>query len=174
MPHRAYRQDKAQVRVDAPQIGVGFGQAIDDFIRREQLAHEKVGGLLVAVTYQFPGFAQAVGPGRAQRQQHHISLPQKGRGAPDQLLNGLKQLHRRVGPNAAVQVVALPAAACLHEVLLPVNFFAGGGAKQAGQRQRLKHGAKRIDQRCYFVGRQAGADAVGKTGAHGEDPRRAR
>ena len=73
-----------------------------------------------------------------------------------------------------MQVVALPAAASFHEVLLPVYFFAGRGPQQPPQRQWLKHGAKRIHQRVDLMGGKPRADAVGKAGAHGENPRRAR
>ena len=65
--HRAHRQHEAQLGVDAFEVGVGFGQGVDNFIRRQQLAHKQVGQLLVAVAHQFAGFAQAVGPGCAQR-----------------------------------------------------------------------------------------------------------
>ena len=64
-----------------------FCQVVDDFIRRQQFPHKQVGRLLVAVAHQFAGFAKAVGPGRAQREQHQISLPQKFARAPHQLLN---------------------------------------------------------------------------------------
>ena len=65
MPHGAYRHHKAQLRVDAPQIIVGFGQRVDDFVRGQQFPYEQVGRLLVAVAHQLAGFAQAVGPSRS-------------------------------------------------------------------------------------------------------------
>ena len=153
MTHRAHCQHKAQLGVDAAQVSVRLGQRVDDFVWREQLAHKQVGRLLVAVAHQLAGFAQAVRPGGAQRQQHQVGVAQKLARLPHHFLDVLEQLHRRVGPHAAVQVIALPAAAGLHQVLLPVHFLARRRAQQPGQRQRLKHGAKRVHPRFYLVGR---------------------
>ena len=150
-----------------------FRQSVDDFVRRQQLLHKEVGWLLVAVVHQFAGFAQAVGPSGAQRQQYHIGLAHKVARALHQGLNVLQQVDRRVGPNTAVEVVALPAPARFHQVLLPVHFFSGRGAQQPRQRQRLKHGAKGVNQRFYLISSEARPDAIGKAGAYGEDPRRA-
>ena len=174
VPHRAHRQNKAQLRVDAPQVSVRLGQTVDDVIGGEQLPHKQVGRLLVAIVHQLAGFAQAVGPGRSQSQRHHIGAAQKLARALHQRLNKLQQLHRRVGPDAAVQVVALPAPPGLHQVLLPVHFLTSRGAQQPAQCQRLKHRAEGVHQRINLVGREARAHAVGEAGAHGEHPGRAR
>ena len=174
MPNWADGQHKTHLGVDAAQVSMRFGQRVDDFFGREQLPHEQVGRLLVAVAHKLAGFAQAVGPGRAQREQHHVGLLHKLARVAYQLLNGLQQFHRRIGPDAAVQVVALPAAAGFHKMLLPVHFFARRRAQQLGQRQRLKHGAKRVYQRVHLVGHQPRTHAIGEAGAHGQDPGRAR
>ena len=128
----------------------------------------------MAIIHQLAGFAQAVGPGRTQCQGNGIGPAQKLARALHQRLNNLQQLHWRVGPDAAVQVVALPAPAGLHQVLLPVYILTGCSAQQPAQCQRLKYRAEGIHQRIYLVGIEAHAHTVGEAGAHGEHPRRAR
>ena len=129
MPHWAHREHKAKLGIEAPQVSVRLGQVVDYFVRRQQFPYKQVSRLLVAVAHQLTGFAQTVGPGRAQREQHHVGLTQEVARAAHLFLDGLQQLYRRVGPDAAVQVIALPAATGLHQVLLPVHFFARRGAQ---------------------------------------------
>ena len=128
----------------------------------------------MAIIHQFPRFPEPIGPGRAQRKEHCIGAAQEFPRAPHYFLNGLQQNHRRVGPDAAVQVVALPAAARFHQVLLPIHFFASRGPQQPPQGQGLKHRAEGICQGIHLVGCESGADAIGETGAQGKNPRRAR
>jgi hypothetical protein len=47
-------------------------------------------------------------------------------------------------------------------VLLPIYFLARRRAEQPGQRQRLKHGAKRVYERFNLVGSKASANTVSK------------
>ena len=48
-------------------------QAVYNLVGRQQLAHEQIGRLFVAIVYQFARFTQAVSPGCAQCNQYYIS-----------------------------------------------------------------------------------------------------